>query len=1139
MASSTKYYGMGFFDFGDPLGTDFAGSIEVDRWLFLDKQIFGMMSVFGNGVIEGWTASQVGGFDISISEGHGNINYMSGRTTFPQNLTVPPSSVQYLYAKIVRSTRYSEEVDFILSATENLSDPNFLLLSRIVSGFSNIESIDNSVRRQIRFLDLIQEAIRDHKHRGGANNPSKIDLASEVKGQLSGNHIADFDAEKVTTGTFDLARLPLIHHQDLENVGLLTHPQLDTFVKTIETSNKELFGEIGSANLLQMIIALKFLYDDPDSPFYQSDAVDSTFLNEFTVIPGITPNDRIDFENSTAEVDLTNHYIKGLSGTVGTAFYVRWETRLAWNTMIQDDNVAIAGDTVTLAFSEDESENITIIEDFETNATGGFEHMMITYKDGEWVEGEPNEGSGGSQGGGFSPGGNFRSVFYREFSSNDGEPTNWNGYQEFRTDIFTVSEDHDTVYWFLYDGSHTGDIPSLFEEGADHRIADQTLLASNSSTSSPENYDFELRRINLEGISPNSMDTSDVKGVVVWTDELSSTFSFSLDDLRLSKEVLLPPSGVFKLRYSTSSSVTFSRLEFDKDLPAGTNIRIRARSANGAVLLNRQPYTQYFEGEAQLDLQGTDLELEITLYANSARTAAPTLNSVYVVVITDAEIDGFAINTQSEWERGKPNNIQVESSTLSLEDPVAVDSYYYAAPNKILQIYNNVAPPSHTDGEDVVFATNAPISPNQVFRSLETGSGVSESMFYYPRSVKRLTDKSVVIADTYNDRVLHYADDGTLIEGFGSINYSHSNVFPISACVDKRTGILYVVWSKSIDFRGVSVSSILINYQGRPIPLLTDYDKINGKLSDDLGATDKGQVMEIHLSKANKAIVSAMTTHGARISFSPQTVQEGVDTDSEFYRRISNALGIRLFVGNFWYTSLSSPAVVPVFSPTYADYTDEDTYIFSNAKVGVKTFSYDASKFPDGVESITYNGFNGPSIVEVDLDRSVNKVVWTASSVDFSPFVPGRAERISSSIVVAAGLKTGQSLSEPTGDNGAWDFRNITGDDDEKTRRRKVLSEMFFSGSEPYQSVAKQISTLQDGGADIWTYTTSEGLLITDATIDLEGNMVVAESSLIGQSGRIIKLDNEGNIIFSYGEGLFSIINDVEIQSDGSMIISS
>jgi len=63
--------------------------------------------------------------------------------------------------------------------------------------------------------------------------------------------------------------------------------------------------------------------------------------------------------------------------------------------------------------------------------------------------------------------------------------------------------------------------------------------------------------------------------------------------------------------------------------------------------------------------------------------------------------------------------------------------------------------------------------------------------------------------------------------------------------------------------------------------------------------------------------------------------------------------------------------------------------------------------------------------------------------------------------------------------------------------------------------------------------------MVTDVDIDpVSGAYVVAESSF-QKSGRVIKLDAVGNISFSFGEGLYSLINSINVQVDGSIVVST
>lgn len=1107
------------------------------------------MSIFGNGVISGWDVSSVGEFTISISQGHGNINWLAARSEFPVEIdTVPPNSIVYVYAKAIRSTYFDESVEFILSTFRNLDDPNFLLLAQVVSGPSSIVSVDNSIRDMIDFVDLIREAIRQHKHRGGSTNPSKIDLSSEVKGQLPAFRIADFDADKITSGTVDLARLPLLDHSELQNVGLLTHPQLDTFVKTLETSNKELFGEIGTANLLQLIIALKLIYDDPESVFYiNGEVVDQNMINELIVIPGITPNERIDFENSTAEINLTQHYIQGIPGTVGTSFYVRWEDELAWRNSYYMENLAIVGDTVALASAASEEDNACspltcrMIENFDSDPTGGFTQTILTFKDGEFVEGADDDDPGGGQVGEFDPSAEFRLVYVKLFDPIE----DWSTYETFIMEVKTTSDNHGAVKYFFVDSTGAGDIPGLFSGtvSSSHKTPDQILLEKDEQTynSDPLRNDYEQRRLAIGAISFSSA----VKGIVLWTDSLTGGFTFRLNDMRVIRRLQLPESGLLKLRYSTSVNVAFSRLEYDVSKPEGTDLLVRARCANGTVLLNRASFTNAITSGSEINLNGTDIEIEITFTPDTSRTYSPILEAVRLLITTDAEMDGFSINTQQEFIRGEASNVAIEDATVFIDPPISVGSYYIVMGDKVLQIHEDTSTSTtHTDGELAIFGTNAPIAPNQIFRAVELDEPVvSESVLYFPRSAKRVYDKSFIIADTYNDRILHFDSDNELVEGFGSINYQASTYFPISACVDVRTGIMYVVWSKVISFKSVNLGGILIKYGAQRLILIPGYDLINNKMPSELTDSDRGQVLAIYLSESNRALASQLPQNGAIAVISANAIQELVNEQSVFYQKATaSGGGLPLFIGNFWYSDVNALTNVSIFAPTYAEKTESNTYIITNAKIAVKDF-----ELPSGTgETLTKNSEASslPSVIEIDLSKSTERTIFTTDFVDFSPFVPGRASRLDDNTLLVAGLlPTGTVTLPPT--VGDFDFRTINGSDEDKTNQKIVLDQIFFgAGDDGYVGAVRTVSTATQGGAEIFKYNSSNGLVITDASIDGLGNIVVAESSFKGRSGRIIKLDSSGNIIFSFGEGMYSLINDVEVKlatenSEESIIVSS
>ena len=254
----TRYYNLAYFDFGDRLNSSINVKKEIDRFVVIDKQLYGMYNIFGNGVIDGFNVSDAGfqgedGISVNISQGTGIINFIAAQNEVPGTVNgLPPNSVVEIYAEIVGSTYLDRGVVFSYS---ELPVPGAIKIALVSTGADNIVFIDNSVRDLIGFEEIIQEAIDAHKHRG---TPSKIDLVEEVRNQLPGSRLEGIDASKVVSGRFDVDRIPLVDHNDLEHNGMLTHAALDSFVRTFSQNNKELLGEINSVNLLKMIIFHKY-----------------------------------------------------------------------------------------------------------------------------------------------------------------------------------------------------------------------------------------------------------------------------------------------------------------------------------------------------------------------------------------------------------------------------------------------------------------------------------------------------------------------------------------------------------------------------------------------------------------------------------------------------------------------------------------------------------------------------------------------------------------------------------------------------------------------------------------------------------------------------------------------------------------
>jgi hypothetical protein len=1118
MASFTKYYSLAYFDMGDELASDYAIQNEIDRFVTLDKLIYGLMSIFGNGVIEGWTLqkSTNDSLTLDILEGRGHINFFSGITQFPSSLNLEPNNFYYIYAARDESTATTENVSFI-SSIYPIESLNNLLLGIVETGPVSITTIDMSGRKEIDFLEQIKDAIREHKHRGGALHPSKIDLENDVKGQLPGFRVADIDAAKVSSGVFDLVRLPLISHNLLKNIGQLTHAQIESFIKTLEVTNKELFGEVVTSNVLQQHILMKYLYDDISSSLYMSDGPsDKHYNNELIFVPGISPDSFIDTENTTAIVDRQLHEIRGIPPAQGSTFYINYETSSAWNTAYLMENVSVTNNKVTLSKAAGDIEQL-VVENFES-ASGNkdvlsdgsiFKKEIINLDpDAAQVVSESSilnvaEGAFSAKVTSIQ---SFRLQYVKEYSTSQ----DWSGYDSFLIDIKADTQPHGVIKLYFVDS--TGKESAHF-----------VLLQEDELTENSDNRGFETRIISLTSLSFSN----DIKKMVLYTDDLTNVFSFYIDQIVLQRAVLLPPEGRMLIRYSSSAPVIFNSLDWVSTEPTGTSIQIRARSANGGVLLNRSSYTSWLSSSQAFSLQGTDIEIEVIFLSDQDKISAPSLEKLRITILSDAEIEGISVYNEEQYSRGTNSNTKItavsDKAYVSIDTPIYVGSHCFIVGKSVQQTYyddtNSSIP--FTKSEVAVFGTNTPISPNTIISRIEKEGStitVQSSSLYDPKSSVRLQNRNFLIADTFNDRILEMDENSNIVNGYGSINYSFNKLFPIASCVDLRSGILYVVWSRSVPFKLVKVSKMSLRTTTTTIPLRDNYDKPGGYTFAELQDLNlEGQIMPIKLMDQNFSQIETLTSK-LYLNVENDVMEGGIDAGSEYYRSIKT-IGIPCFVGNFAYK-------LGIFAPTYANTTTDKGFIIANAKHAVQEF-----KVPSTIkeETLTRNQ-SFSDIVEIDKNGDLT---WGSPSnwVNFSPFVPGRAEQLDKDTIIIAGIKPYASSAIAD-----LNFTSISGNPDISTEQKNTLK-TYFSPMVGTAGILWRYKTTE------WSYITgpyysAENILISDATINSSGNMVVAETSF-EKSGRVITVDNFGNIDFSYGEGTFAILNDISVKTNGTIVITT
>jgi hypothetical protein len=312
MQNYTPIYMLPFIKAGEPV----TEVMERTRYMAIDRQLESLFTFLGDGVMSGWEIiphTTKDGY-IIVRPGSGVVNKLAIASNREYEFSLPrvnnADTLYYIYIQLLPYSPYTA-VGSIVTSTTQLSASGHLVLGKVnvtgnVISFSNIDTTESSGRVQLTFLRYLVESISKHVHTGAPGEPDKIDLFNHVKGILSSAHIQDLPASKITSGIFDKERFR-VSHNDLSDVGTLTHAQIDSLISKFQNINKLLFGDLMTANLIQLILSLKHVWGDIDEYFY----------NFFALIPGIDNNkflnsqSFIDLNASSADIDFSNHEIKG------------------------------------------------------------------------------------------------------------------------------------------------------------------------------------------------------------------------------------------------------------------------------------------------------------------------------------------------------------------------------------------------------------------------------------------------------------------------------------------------------------------------------------------------------------------------------------------------------------------------------------------------------------------------------------------------------------------------------------------------------------------------------------------------------------------------------------------------------------
>jgi len=1109
------------YKFGTPVAGEALSALEDSRrFLVIDRQLLGLFQIFGNGVVIGWELNKSGGLSVSISHGRANVSFMSAETTVVRivaNLT--PNATNYIYAQVNATTRFDRDVDFIASTTVLLSGGR-VLLGTVTTNSSAIETIDTSLREDISFIEQIKDLINRHRHRGGSENPTKIDLTKEVMGQLPGFHLEAIDASKVSTGFLSPARMPLLEHSDLQNAGVLTHAQLDSFVRTLSNQNTRLMGELSVTNMLQIYLGMKHIWNE----------IDAYSTNLLVMIPGISPDSFTDFNKSTAVIDKTNHLIQGIPSIGGQLTTTSFRTSLEFNAARLKSNILIGDDDAGSFFKITKPLTESIVESFDnvfSNNTSipGWTLETIASDNQTSFKSDSTKKVHGAFSVKFNVDQQVRVQATKVFS----ETANWTGLNELEIYIETLSAAHGKIILQLLkkNGSELEEIDSF------------TVIHTNETTTG-------FRKIirDITGVTRDKVDA-----IRLYTDTALgwdlSNFVVNLDSIRINNNLFYNNSGRIRFRIKTPQKSHWAAISWVGETNGGS-IQARARSAPSYETFDQStaaPFSSFFsESGGYPDVaENRSVEIEIALAANPGKTGSPVVRSVTISYITSSVNSGLTIDTTDDFLRAAKleNAAVVNPGEVIIDGRIDVGDVVYGMQHSIQQasISTNLSSISFETPVVGFDGTSLPLSPLQ---ASQNNLGLRESSLDGVASVERLADRTFLATDTLNDRIIIFDREGQLIKGFVSNNVrNQTDLYPLSVIYNRTAKILYIAWSTNVSLSKMDLSKMIISGAGLSMTLSNASDKV-GRLTGPNTEAMSANVSPVILSSAHAGQLEAffgdtsVTDYRLYINIDPTAAKEGINSDNANYATLVGPRGIPIFVGDIKF-------IRGLFRPISVSRTTEENWLISNAKPLLTA--------EGGNDIIT--GVNSSEVTSViEIDPSTGEIVFSDNSVDFSLLTLGNAIEYNERYIAVAGIVEGEGPPETVAEKTVT--ATVGGGVVHKINTTTTTATTAGSTSSTSSEIKTDLDVLNSrrgiikivekrSGRVVFEQETSDGTYAADVQLDEDGNLVSIEKSFSEEatSGRVVKIDEDGNIFYQFGLEELASPNDVRVLSTGNLVVST
>jgi len=737
----TEKYDLAYFEEGD-----LTLSIpETQRWITLDVQLFSLFEILGNGIISGWNILPSSGLSIVVSAGSGHVNFVAVQSDESVSVVnLVPETRNYIYATLTADSYWTKDVDFVGLISED-EDDDRVYLGYVDTDSTSVTAVNSDGRKNLGFIDLIQELVADHRHIGGETNPPQVNLSTDVQGILNQRSIPDLDASIIKTGTIDDDRLPAIDHiTKLINQGTLTHAQLDSFVETLSLANPSLMGEVSTVNLLQLVLALKHIYPD----------IDEFLVNEIAFIPGISPNSYIDTENTTADVDTRTwaeggqHTITGTPVSGRQAYTKTWDTETEFESGTRED-VFINGDSVVL----DASESVRILDTFDS---GDFLNWDVITRDLSSVTEDLSVdgssfviGTSSAKLSVESQDAEVVLIVQKSFSAED-----WSDYKHIVFSLKTSSVQHGDVFFFMRDAVYG-------TQSSYTKVLDRNSPTINNDTLQTGWQQF------IVDITPYQRDNVNQMGFYVSSQEgwdTAAGFEMNIDDIYLTGGNRYADQGYVRVVFGTGFPYEFWRVRWDALMPTGggtaATLKSRTRVGNTLDDLSQSTWSSYSDTngyEISLPVGSLYKYIEIEMYFNASSdlTKSAVLRKIFLDFYASDVESSFNYDSQDDWESGDTFNIDTTTNpgSIMISETQEVNDVFYGTDGSAGQLDDDLRSLYQITGSLL------PRSTYQAVNDLPPGLGLVSG-------IARGDDGNIWVADTDNDRVVEFTKSGDLVTGF-------------------------------------------------------------------------------------------------------------------------------------------------------------------------------------------------------------------------------------------------------------------------------------------------------------------------------------------------------------------------------------